>query len=197
MKALFKTTGGSWSSISPFPIAGQLKGYTRGKLASDFRAGFNVAVLSFPVNMAYALVAGLPISYGIFSGIVAAIIGLLLCNSVYLTFGPSNATAVMLLSSFAAGGIATEAECGGGAPSGCVLVKARGQPHAVGELQAHHPYRLFGLYKRESFHQLSKRRNRTHDLPDVQTQIVSELRILREKNRADDIFVKLVHLAKN
>ena len=76
LKALFKTTGGSWSSISPFPIAGQLKGYTRGKLASDFRAGFNVAVLSFPVNMAYALVAGLPISYGIFSGIVAAIIGL-------------------------------------------------------------------------------------------------------------------------
>ena len=60
MKALFKTTGGSWSSISPFPIAGQLKGYTRGKLASDFRAGFNVAVLSFPVmsTTAMAMVDG-------------------------------------------------------------------------------------------------------------------------------------------
>ena len=122
MKPLFKTTGGSWSSISPFPIAGQLKGYTRGKLASDFRAGFNVAVLSFPVNMAYALVAGLPISYGIFSGIVAAIIGLLLCNSVYLTFGPSNATAVMLLSSFAAGGIATEAARAAALPNILLLV---------------------------------------------------------------------------
>lgn len=73
------------------------------------RAGFNVAVLSFPVNMAYALVAGLPISYGIFCGIMASVVGLLFTNSIYITFGPSNATAVMLLSSFAAGGLMTEA----------------------------------------------------------------------------------------
>ncbi len=73
------------------------------------KAGFNVAILSFPVNMAYALVAGLPISYGIFSGIIASLLGLFFCRSVYITFGPSNATAVMLLSSFAAMGLATEA----------------------------------------------------------------------------------------
>ena len=91
------------------PLVDQLKGYSTSKLADDLRAGFNVAVLSFPVNMAYALVAGLPISFGIFSGIIASLIGLIFCRSVYITFGPSNATAVMLLSSFAAGGLLTEA----------------------------------------------------------------------------------------
>ncbi len=85
-----------------------MKGYSTSKLGDDLRAGFNVAVLSFPVNMAYALVAGLPISFGIFSGIIASLIGLVFCRSVYITFGPSNATAVMLLSSFAAGGLLTE-----------------------------------------------------------------------------------------
>ncbi len=99
----------NWKPISLTPIIPQLKDYSPSKLSDDIRAGFNVAVLSFPVNMAYALVAGLPISFGIFSGIVASIIGLLFCKSVYITFGPSNATAVMLLSSFAAGGFVTEA----------------------------------------------------------------------------------------
>lgn len=94
--------------MSLFPLGYQFKDYSREKLLDDFRAGFNVAVLSFPVNMAYALVAGLPISYGIFSGIVVSIIGFFFCRSIYITFGPSNATAVMLLSSFAAAGVVTE-----------------------------------------------------------------------------------------
>ncbi len=95
--------------MSLFPLSAQLKSYSKSKLVDDLRAGFNVAVLSFPVNMAYALVAGLPISFGIFSGIIASLFGLIFCRSVYITFGPSNATAVMLLSSFAAGGLLTEA----------------------------------------------------------------------------------------
>ncbi len=96
--------------ITPFPVLGQFKNYNKSKLSDDIKAGFNVAVLSFPVNMAYALVAGLPISYGIFSGIVVSIIGFLLSRNVYITFGPSNATAVMLLSTFAAAGLANEAQ---------------------------------------------------------------------------------------
>ncbi len=96
--------------ISLFPIAENIKGYNTSKLGDDIRTGFNVAVLSFPVNMAYALVAGLPISYGIFSGILVSLIGLIFCRSIYITFGPSNATAVMLLSTFAAAGLTNEAQ---------------------------------------------------------------------------------------
>ena len=96
--------------IELFPIFSNIKGYNTSKLADDIRTGFNVAVLSFPVNMAYALVAGLPISYGIFSGILVSLIGLIFCRSIYITFGPSNATAVMLLSTFAAAGMINEAQ---------------------------------------------------------------------------------------
>ena len=109
MKFSFNKQYENWKPVSLLPLVAQMKGYSTSKLVDDLRAGFNVAVLSFPVNMAYALVAGLPISFGIFSGIIASLIGLIFCRSVYITFGPSNATAVMLLSSFAAGGLLTEA----------------------------------------------------------------------------------------
>ena len=109
MKFSFNKQYENWKPVSLLPLVAQMKGYSTSKLVDDLRAGFNVAVLSFPVNMAYALVAGLPISFGIFSGIIASLIGLIFCRSVYITFGPSTATAVMLLSSFAAGGLLTEA----------------------------------------------------------------------------------------
>lgn len=86
----------------------QFKGYSRASAAADLKAGFNVAVLSFPINMAYALVAGLPIYYGIFGGILSAAVALFFCRSIYITLGPSNASAVMLLSSFAAAGFESE-----------------------------------------------------------------------------------------
>ena len=103
-----KSNSEGWESISLFPLLDQFKGYTANTAMADFRAGFNVAVLSFPVNMAYALVAGLPIYYGIFGGIVSAALALLFCRSLYVTMGPSNASAVMLLSSFAAAGFDSE-----------------------------------------------------------------------------------------
>ena len=99
---------GNWTSVSIFALPSQFKGYNAGKLSADVKAGFNVAVLSFPINMAYALVAGLPIYYGIFGGIISAVAALLFCRSIYVTLGPSNASAVMLLSSFAAAGFESE-----------------------------------------------------------------------------------------
>lgn len=110
MKIPFKIQGDAWNSIKLLPLIENLKGYNSKALALDAKSGFNVAMLSFPVNMAYAMVAGLPISYGIFAGIVASLIGLLFSRGTYVTFGPSNATAVILFSSFASMGIIGEAE---------------------------------------------------------------------------------------
>ena len=104
-----KNRHGKCTEIRLFPITSHICNYTRAKFADDMRAGFNVAVLSFPINMAYAMVAGLPISYGIFCGIVAALVGLCLSKGAYIALGPSNSTAVMLLSSFSVAGLATEA----------------------------------------------------------------------------------------
>lgn len=98
-----------WKSVKLFPLAAQFKNYGTDALMCDVKAGFNVAVLSFPINMAYALIAGLPISYGIFGGVIASLIGLVFCRSIYVTLGPSNASAVILLSSFAVAGMVDEA----------------------------------------------------------------------------------------
>lgn len=42
---------------------------------SDFKAGLNVALLAIPQGMAYALVAGLPIHYGLLGSAIAALMG--------------------------------------------------------------------------------------------------------------------------
>ena len=70
------------------------------KLLRDARSGLNVALLAFPQGMAYALVAGLPIHYGITCSIVAAIVAPIFCYSRYPILGPTNATAFMIFSYF-------------------------------------------------------------------------------------------------
>ncbi len=62
----------------------------------------NVALLAFPQGMAYALIAGLPVQYGLISTIVAALIGPIFANSRYIALGPTNATAVLVLSTMLA-----------------------------------------------------------------------------------------------
>jgi SulP family sulfate permease len=85
-----------------FPLRRQVRGYRMLNLKGDLRAGFNVALLAFPQGMAYALIAGLPIQYGIFGSAVAAIIGALFAGSRFIMLGPTNATSITLYSSFAA-----------------------------------------------------------------------------------------------
>ena len=92
-----------------FPLRKSLAGYQRdfkGHLSGDTRAGVNVALLAFPQGMAYALIAGLPIEYGIYGSAVAAMVAPIFAKSHYITLGPTNSTSVMLLSAFASLGIA-------------------------------------------------------------------------------------------
>ena len=92
-----------------FPIRKSLHGYQKdfkGSLAGDARAGINVALLAFPQGMAYALIAGLPIQYGIYGSAIAAMVAPIFAKSHLITLGPTNATSVMLLSAFASLGIA-------------------------------------------------------------------------------------------
>lgn len=93
--------------VNPFPFARTAQGYDRTALAGDFRAALNVALLAFPQGMAYALVAGLPIHYGIYGSAVAALAGGLFAGSRFIMLGPTNATAVLLFGAFAAHGLTT------------------------------------------------------------------------------------------
>ena len=82
------------------PLLRFLPGYNRRKLGADLKAGSNVALLDFPQGMAYAMIAGLPVNFGIYSSALGSITGALFGSSRYLMLGPTNATAVLLLSGF-------------------------------------------------------------------------------------------------
>lgn len=95
----------AYNSIDFCPLLKTLSGYRIAYLGGDLRAGLNVALLAFPQGMAYALIAGLPIEYGIYGSAVAALVGPIFAKSRYITMGPTNATSVLLLSAFASLGI--------------------------------------------------------------------------------------------
>lgn len=95
-------------AVDPFPFPGIVKQYRRDQLGPDLRAGLNVALLAFPQGIAYALIAGLPVAYGIFGSAVAALLGAFFAREHFIMLGPTNATAVMLLSAFASLGLPVE-----------------------------------------------------------------------------------------
>lgn len=97
-----------YNTLDFFPIRKSLAGYHGGLFPGDLRAGLNVALLAFPQGMAYALIAGLPIQYGIYGSAIAALVAPIFARTQYITMGPTNATAVMLLSAFASLGILGE-----------------------------------------------------------------------------------------
>jgi len=91
-----------------FPLRKHVRGYNRAAAGGDFRAGLNVALLAFPQGMAYALIAGLPIQYGIYGSAVAAIVASFFAGSRFITLGPTNATSVTFASAMAALGVIDE-----------------------------------------------------------------------------------------
>ena len=88
------------NTVAVFPLRKDCRGYSLGKAGADCRAGLNVALLAFPQGMAYAMIAGLPIEYGIYASALAACIGALFAGSHFVTFGPTNATAVLVFTAF-------------------------------------------------------------------------------------------------
>jgi sulfate permease, SulP family len=88
------------SKLKIFPIVESLRGYNPAKAKSDAKAAINVALLDFPQGMAYALLAGLPVQFGIFCSSLASLVGPFFASSRFVMLGPTNATAVMLLSAF-------------------------------------------------------------------------------------------------
>ncbi|MDX6766537.1 MAG: SulP family inorganic anion transporter [Candidatus Methylacidiphilales bacterium] len=86
------------SNLRVFPLRESLRGYHRLLFLRDLRAGCNVALLDFPQGIAYAMIAGLPAQYGIFTSAVASLVGPFFSSSRYVMLGPTNATAVLVLS---------------------------------------------------------------------------------------------------
>lgn len=96
------------SRFELFPVRQHLRGFGKVSLLCDLRAGVNVALLDFPQGMAYALIAGLPFSMGIYASAVAAFLGPLFASSRFIMLGPTNAIAVLTLSTFLSLGFSQE-----------------------------------------------------------------------------------------
>ncbi len=85
-----------------------LRGYRFADARADLVAGLSVAAVAVPQAMAYAMIAGLPAQYGLYTAIVMTMIGALLDSSRQLINGPTNAISIALLS--AVGSTATQDE---------------------------------------------------------------------------------------
>lgn len=70
--------------------------YNWAKFGNDLLAAVSVALLALPQAMAYALLAGLPLSCGLLAAVYPAAIAALLGSSQHLIVGPSNATAILV-----------------------------------------------------------------------------------------------------
>jgi SulP family sulfate permease len=80
------------------PALGSLRHYGFAQARADVIAGCSVAAVAVPQAMAYALIAGLPAEYGLYTAIVMTTAGALLDSSRQLINGPTNAISIALLS---------------------------------------------------------------------------------------------------
>jgi len=80
-----------------FPLFERLKTYSlRSELLRDVNVGLSMAVLLIPQGLAYALLAGVPAIYGLYSGIVPVLIYAIFGTSRYLAVGPVAISSILV-----------------------------------------------------------------------------------------------------
>ncbi len=70
----------------------------RGTLRDDLTAGLTGAVVVLPQGVAFATIAGMPPEYGLYAGMVPAIIAAIFGSSWHLVSGPTTAASLVLFS---------------------------------------------------------------------------------------------------
>lgn len=81
------------------PFLGWFRLQTRRSLRQDLLVGLSGAILALPQSIAYALIAGLPVEYGLYAAIVPVMIACLWGSSWHLICGPTAALSVVLYAS--------------------------------------------------------------------------------------------------
>ncbi|MBN9378491.1 MAG: sulfate permease [Chlamydiales bacterium 38-26] len=82
--------------ISFFAFKREIFGYSWDIFRADATAALTVALITLPQAMAAALLAGLPLSSGLFAAIYSSMLASLLGSSRHLVVGPSNAIAILV-----------------------------------------------------------------------------------------------------
>ncbi len=74
----------------------------RRTLAADLSAGLTGAVVVLPQGVAFATIAGMPPEYGLYAGMIPAVIAALFGSSWHLVSGPTTAASIVLYASLSA-----------------------------------------------------------------------------------------------
>jgi sulfate permease, SulP family len=86
-----------WSWLYPFMA--WLPGVRRGDIRADLVAALTGAIVVLPQGVAFATIAGMPPQYGLYAGMIPAMIAALWGSSRHLVSGPTTAASVVLFSS--------------------------------------------------------------------------------------------------
>ena len=81
-----------------FPFLRWWRGISKRTLRADMMAGLTGAVIVLPQGVSFAIIAGLPPEYGLYSAIVPAIVAALFGSSNHLISGPTTAISLVLFS---------------------------------------------------------------------------------------------------
>lgn len=73
-----------------------LRHYSFFKLRKDMVAGLTVSVVEVPQAMAYALIAGVPPEYGLYTAVMQGVLSALLSSSSHLISGPTNTSSLLI-----------------------------------------------------------------------------------------------------
>lgn len=84
-----------WRSL--FPIIEQIEDYDTARLRSDIIAGLTVCIMLIPQGMAYAMLAGVPPIYGLYTALLPLIIYGLMGTSRQLSLGPVAVSSLLIL----------------------------------------------------------------------------------------------------
>ena len=79
-----------------FPFLRWRNTVNRRTLRADLIAGLTGAIIVLPQGVAFAIIAGLPPEYGLYSAIVPAIIAALFGSSLHLISGPTTAISIVI-----------------------------------------------------------------------------------------------------
>jgi SulP family sulfate permease len=86
-----------WRKIFPFLRWWNFMG--RDTLRSDLMAGLTGAIIVLPQGVAFAMIAGLPPEYGLYTAIVTPIVAALFGSSLHLISGPTTAISIVVFTS--------------------------------------------------------------------------------------------------
>ncbi len=81
------------------PFLSWLPNTSKRDLSADLMAGITGAIVVLPQGVAFAVIAGMPPEYGLYAGMVPAIIAALFGSSRHLVSGPTTAASIVLFSS--------------------------------------------------------------------------------------------------